>query len=154
MRKTLSSILVAMLVVACGGGSPPAVDLPRVTPTAIATSPPAPDARPTLRTAEQRARDDARSPLASAILDAYGNYSPRLSHDRKQVLFASNRNGNRQYYLGDVLHPSAPPIAFTHGQERAAGGVFTRDGKSVLFLRDVGADRGEGQAGHHPLLAA
>jgi acetyl esterase/lipase len=140
MRKTLFSILVVIVLVGCGRGSPRAVARPRVTPAEIAATPPAVDAQPTLRTAEQRARDDTRSPLANAILDAYGNYGPRLSHDRKQVLFASSRDGNRQYYLADVLKPSAPPIALTHGPERAAGGVLMRDGKSVLFLRDVGAD--------------
>jgi dipeptidyl aminopeptidase/acylaminoacyl peptidase len=140
MRKTISSIIAIILGVACGGTSPPAIAIPSVAPAERVTTPLAPDAAPTVRTAEQRARDDARSGLANAILDAYGNYSPRFSHDRKQVLFASNRDGNRQYYLADVLHPSVPPVALTHGPERAAGGVLTRDGRSALFLRDVGAD--------------
>jgi dipeptidyl aminopeptidase/acylaminoacyl peptidase len=73
-------------------------------------------------------------------MDAYTNGNPQLSRDGKTVLFASRRDGNREYYLGEVASPSAPPILLTHGPERASSASFTRDGKSVLFLRDTGAD--------------
>jgi dipeptidyl aminopeptidase/acylaminoacyl peptidase len=134
-----SILALSLAVAACGGG--------QATPSAAlapAGSPPPPaapaDASPTERTPEQRARDEARAPLANALLDAYSNGTPDFSPDRKKVLFASRRGENREYYLGEVASPSAPPVAVTHGPERATSAFFARDGKSVLFLRDTGAD--------------
>jgi dipeptidyl aminopeptidase/acylaminoacyl peptidase len=73
-------------------------------------------------------------------MDAYTNFAPELSRDGKKVLFGSRRDGNREYYLSDVAAPAAPPIAITHGPERVSSAAFSRDGKSVLFMRDTGAD--------------
>jgi dipeptidyl aminopeptidase/acylaminoacyl peptidase len=91
-------------------------------------------------TAEQKARDDARLPLADAIIDAYANYDARFSPDRKKVVFGSRRSGNRQIYLADVARPDAPPVAITQGPERAENAFFSRDGKSIFFSRDTGSD--------------
>jgi dipeptidyl aminopeptidase/acylaminoacyl peptidase len=145
MRWSRSALLAALALVACATGPAPVAapaPPPGVAPVAApaVSSPPAPDARPTERTDEQKRRDEARAPLANAIVDAYENYAPKLSSDRQKVLFGSNRDGNRQYYLSDVLSPSAPPLPLTHGSERATGATFSRDGKSVFFLRDAGVD--------------
>ncbi len=105
-----------------------------------AWAPRAADASPTELTADQKARDDARLPLANAIIDAYSNYEARFSPDRKKILFGSRRSGNRQLYVGDVSKPDAPPLALTQGAERAEYPFFSRDGKSIIFLRDTGAD--------------
>lgn len=148
MRALRSTFLLSLVLVACGGEEAPPV-APTPPPPPIATTrPPAAtatpavvaDANPTERTPEQKARDDARAPLANAIMDAYTNAQPRFSPDRKKVLFSSHRDGNREFYLADVASPSAPPLLVTHGSERAADATFTRDGKSILFLRDTGAD--------------
>ena len=152
MRLLASSLAfsVSLALVACGADAPPPaapVAPPPTAPTAppadsSAATPPAPvvDSNPTERTADQKARDDARLPLANALMDAFTNYAPELSHDKKRVLFASRRDGNREYYLGDVAKPDGAPVAITHGPERASGARFSRDGKSIFFLRDSGAD--------------
>jgi WD40-like Beta Propeller Repeat len=81
------------------------------TPTAALSSLPAStalaDSSPTQRTPEQKARDEARAPLANALLDAYSNATPDFSPDRRKILFASRRGANREYYLGDVARRSA-----------------------------------------------
>ncbi len=91
-------------------------------------------------TAEQKARDDARRPLANAIIDAFSNYAPRFSPDRKKIVFGSRRSGNREIYLADVARPDAAPVALTHGPERAESAFFSRDGRSMFFARDTGVD--------------
>jgi len=73
-------------------------------------------------------------------MDAFTNFDPQLSRDGKKVLFGSRRDGNREYYLSDLAAPAAAPIAITHGPERAGTAVFSREGKSVIFTRDTGAD--------------
>ena len=98
------SPIVLLAVVACGSSVAPAAAPPfEASAPQLAPPFPAPDASPTARTPEQKARDDARLPLANDIVDAYGNYSPKFSRDGKRSLFGSNRDGNRQYYLSDVL---------------------------------------------------
>ena len=136
-------------LVACASAAPPSVGQPPAPPpvpsaTSIAGAAVShPDASPTQRTPDQKARDDARAPIANAILSAYTNFAPTLSPDRTKVLFASRRDGNREFYLGDVARPTAPPTAITHGTERANDAAFTRDGKAVLFIRDRGADEND-----------
>jgi dipeptidyl aminopeptidase/acylaminoacyl peptidase len=140
------AVALSIVFVACGAGERiPTAPAPAPTHEAVALptpTVPAPviDASPTVRTAGQRARDEARAPLANAILDAYTNWDAHLSRDGRRVLFGSRRDGNREYYLGEVAAPAAPPIQLTHGPERAVGAAFTRDGKSVLFRQDRGAD--------------
>jgi Tol biopolymer transport system component len=129
-RSPRSTLVVTLALAACGSGQ-----------ATLAVAPAAPaDSSPTERTAEQKARDDARAPLANALLDAYVNATPDFSPDRTKVVFASRRGENREYYLGDVANPSAPPVVITHGPERATSAFFSRDGKSIRFMRDTGAD--------------
>jgi len=91
-------------------------------------------------TAEQKARDDARRPIADAITGAFSNYAARFSPDRKKIVFGSRRSGNREIYLADVARPDAAPVVITQGPERAENAVFSRDGRSIFFSRDTGAD--------------
>ena len=110
---------------------PPRLETP---PVASAPSPPpsAPvTAEPTQRTESEKARDDARMPLALAILDAYTSGSPQLTSDGTHFVFASRRDGSRQYYLAETAHPSAPPLQLTRGADRAAAAVLSRDGRSL-----------------------
>jgi dipeptidyl aminopeptidase/acylaminoacyl peptidase len=149
MRTLRLSVLVPFVLVACGGEPPPAPAGPvppaTATPAASAAASAAPvrgatDSNPTELTAEQKARDDARRPLADAIIAAYSNYDARFSPDRKKVLFGSRRSGNREIYLADVARPDAAPVAITQGSERAENAFFSRDGKSIFFSRDTGSD--------------
>jgi len=120
------------LLVACASTAP----APKTAPKPESA---APDAAPTQLTPEQKTRDAARAPLATALIDAFTNGAPQFSRDGK-VLFQSNRGGSPQLYLADAANPSAPPIAITRGPERTDFADFTRDGKAILFLRDQGAD--------------
>ena len=70
------------------------------------------------------------APVVTALLDAFTNDSPIFSRDGTKVLFHSDRAGTPQLYLGEVAH----------GLERADFAEFTRDGRSILFLRDQGGD--------------
>src|ERR1700722_11510021 len=94
MHPTRSSILVPILVAACGAApvtAPPVVAAPVPRAGAPAALPPiVDDASPTERSSDQRARDDARAPLASALLSAFENDFPKLSPDGKKVLFSLN----------------------------------------------------------------
>lgn len=150
MRALRPSLLAPFVLVACGGEPPSPPEVPAA-PAPSATAAPdggagvapvhgAADSNPTELTAEQRARDDARRPLADAITGAYSNYAARFSPDRKKILFGSRRSGNREIYLADVAKPDAAPVAITQGPERAEYAVFSRDGKSIFFTRDTGAD--------------
>jgi dipeptidyl aminopeptidase/acylaminoacyl peptidase len=143
MHALRLSVLAALGLVACAG-KPPAIE---VAPRAArgATTPPkasvaAPDSSPTVLTAEQKARDDARRPLADAITGAFSNSQARFSPDRKKVLFASRRSGNREIYVGDVARRDAAPVLVTQGTESVDSAVFSRDGKSIFFRRDTGND--------------
>ena len=73
-------------------------------------------------------------------MDAFSNFAPTLSRDRTKLLFGSRRDGNREFYLSDVASPSATPLLLTGRGERASFARFSRDGRSVLFTRDTGAD--------------
>jgi len=106
---------------------------------------------PTVPTPEQRKRDEARVPLATAVVDAYPNWDgffsslvANFSPDAKQVLFGSVRDGLPEIYLGEVDKPAAAPRAITRGPERAIWARFTVDGKAILFLRDE-----KGNEQHH-----
>ncbi|WP_394836657.1 prolyl oligopeptidase family serine peptidase [Pendulispora rubella] len=145
---------IATLLTACGGGEsaappPPAVAAPERPPPPAVAAPPAPSAssEPTVLSEEQKRRDAARVPLASSIIDAYPNWGGLFSSlvatyspDGKRIIFGSLRDGSPQIYAADVARPADPPKALSGGPERALSAVFTRDGKSVLFLRDTGAD--------------
>ncbi len=147
MRALRPTVLVAFVLAGCEGEplpppvvpAPPAAASPATSAAAGVARPPA-DSRPTELTAEQKARDDARRPLAEAIIGAYSNYDARFSPDRKKIVFGSRRGGNRELYVADVARPDAPPVAVTQGPERTESGVFSRDGKSIFFTRDSGAD--------------
>src|ERR1700728_2681072 len=66
--------------------------------------------------------------------------APKLSHDGKTLLFGSRRGESRAFYLADVAARAASPVPLTSGPERAGSASFSRDGRSVLFTRDTGAD--------------
>ena len=115
-----------------------------------ATAPPAEAAAPVAPTelsADDRKRDAAREPLATAVVDAYPNWAglfsslvARWSPDGKQLVFGSLRDGQSEVYAADPARPASPATAVTRGPERALSAQFTRDGAAVLFMRDTGAD--------------
>jgi dipeptidyl aminopeptidase/acylaminoacyl peptidase len=151
--------LLALSPLACGAESPPPPCPPSAPPpvvaTTTATTAPAPPAtaagptEPTALTAEQARRDAELAPRAAAVVDAYLNWNgffsslvARYAPDGKRFVFGSNRDGVQQIYLGDAAHPGEPAKAVTRGADRALDAEFTRDGRSILFLRD---DKGNEQ---------
>jgi hypothetical protein len=116
--------------------APPAA--PPSLPTAAAT--PEANAEPDILTAAQKAADAARAPLATALVDAFGNSAPLFTRDGKRVVFNSSRDGSSQLYIADVASPGALPLALTRGPESVDQADVTRDGKSVFFTRDEGGD--------------
>jgi dipeptidyl aminopeptidase/acylaminoacyl peptidase len=154
------SISLAALAVAaaCGGpeAAPPAIApaapaADRAASDTISPARPAParevSSAPTERSAADRQRDAAREPLATAVVDAYSNWNGLFSSlvatwspDGKRFVFGSLRDGLPEIYEADPARPSADARAVTTGPERAIWAGYTRDGKSLLFLRDQKGD--------------
>lgn len=148
-----ASLLLLVLLAGCAAQEPPlppppVAPPPVEPPTAIAAPPPAPvTSDPTALTAEQQARDAARAPLATSIVDAYPNsagmfaeFAATFSPDGKRFLFGSMRDGLPEIYEGDPAKPGDAPRAVTTGPQRATLAEYTRDGKSILFMRDDEGD--------------
>ena len=145
------TFLVALA--ACGGSQTAAPSAPppagaKAVEKAAQKAPPAPvSSAPTVLGASEKSRDAAREPLAVAVVDAFPNWNgifstliANWSPDGRSIVFGSLRDGLPQIYLGDPSRPSAAPKAITIGPERAIWAGFTRDGKSILFLRDQKGD--------------
>ncbi len=118
--------ILCPLLVACGA-APPAARQPV-------------DAEPTVRTADQQARDDAAVPHIRELLDTYENFGGVLSPDGTKLLFRSDRDGVPELFIADVAHPDGPVKKIVAGPERVASAVFTRDGASVIYRKDTGAN--------------
>ncbi|HEX8107532.1 MAG TPA: hypothetical protein VF516_07370, partial [Kofleriaceae bacterium] len=96
-----------------------------------AVAPPADPGQPT-RDAEIAAR-------AAPFVDAYSNYGAVLAPDG-QVVFVSNRDGLPQLYVGALGEPDRPPRRLPVPRERVAAPRLLPDGKTLVFLSDVGSD--------------
>lgn len=119
-----ASFLVVALA-ACGGQASVG---PRI--TAAATEP---DAR-------QRARDAALVARAAPYVDAFTNTTPSLAPDGR-VVFVSSRDGLPQLYVGAAAEPDRAPTRLPVRAERVVLPQLLPDGKTVVFLSDVGADQ-------------
>ena len=86
------------------------------------------------------ARDAELAKVAAGLLDAFMNTGPVLSRDGKKVIFNSNRDGLPQLYVADAAKPDAPATRLVATKERMVEPRTTKDGKSVLFKSDKGAD--------------
>jgi dipeptidyl aminopeptidase/acylaminoacyl peptidase len=99
---------------------------------------------PTERTPAQLRRDAELEVRAAAVVDAFQNrtfgFGGLLSHDGKQVVFGSNRDGAPQLYVSEVASPAAAPRRLTPGAERVETATLSKDGRWVIFTRDRGAD--------------
>jgi len=156
--RLAAAALVLVAVSAPAGCRPPGP--PGVPPHVYQESTPAdtgadaqPDAaaegsiEPTVLTEDERKRDEALAPLASEIVEAFGNSNgiftslvAQLTTDKKHFVFGSTRNGMPQVYLGDPAKPSEAPRLLSPGTDRAIWAAITADDKYVLFNRDQGAD--------------
>lgn len=78
--------------------------------------------------------------LAAGYVDAFSNGAPHLTPDRKRVVFGSNRDGLPQVYVGEVGKPGDKPLRVVQTTERAQVSALTKDGKTVIYKADTGAD--------------
>jgi dienelactone hydrolase len=114
---------ILLVVAACGhpgiGASP-------------AAAPPADPGQP--------ARDAEIASRAAPFVDAFSNYGAVLAPDG-QVVFVSTRDGLPQLYTATVGEPDRPPRRLPGPPERVMAPRLLPDGKTVVFLSDVGSDR-------------
>src|SRR5689334_14632449 len=141
-----NAYLVAIVVVACSKSSPPPIAEKPV--TAPATAPPAEpvkpapvvDATPDVPAGPDAARDAELAKVAATVIDAFTNSEPVLTRDGKRVVFASNRDGLPQLYIGDAARPGAPATRPVLASEGVTAAALTVDGKAMVFSSDKGAD--------------
>lgn len=97
---------------------------------------PAADPGQPARDAEIAARDAEIAARAAPFVDAFSNSGAVLAPGG-QVVFVSTRDGLPQLYVGAIGEPDrlpAPP-------ERVVAPRLLPDGKTLVFLSDVGSDR-------------
>jgi dipeptidyl aminopeptidase/acylaminoacyl peptidase len=150
MRSALYSFV--LVVVGCSGSPqqqelpgepPPGLEKPSTASTLPATTtaqPPAKvvDAKP------DEAKGDAReaefTKLATGYVEAFGNSLAIFTPDRKHIVLQSNRDGLPQVYVAEVAKPADEPLRIVNSTERAFAARVTKDGKSVIYRQDTGAD--------------
>jgi dipeptidyl aminopeptidase/acylaminoacyl peptidase len=137
-------VLTLGLLAACAtSGSPPKPESPAAAKTEAAAPADGGRVAPTERTPAQLDRDRALEARAAVVVDAFQNriagFGGVLTHDRKRVVFGSNRDGSPQLYIAEVGRPAAAPKQLTK-DERVQSASLSRDGKWILFTRDRGAD--------------
>jgi dienelactone hydrolase len=88
----------------------------------------------------QPARDAEIAARAAPFVDAFSDYGAVLAPDG-QVVFVSNRDGLPQLYVGTVGEPDRAPRRLPVPPERAMAPRLLPDGKSLVFLSDVGSDQ-------------
>ena len=86
------------------------------------------------------ARDAELAKVASAYVSAFTNADAVFTRDSKRIVFVSNRDGLPQLYVSTVGKAPAPAQRLVDTTQRVAVGPMSKDGKSVLFRSDTGAD--------------
>jgi len=76
---------------------------------------------------------------AAAVVDAFVNSDAIVTPDG-HVVFTSNRDGLPQLYVGEVDHPDKAPVRLPVPKERVEAPAVMPDGKTIVFLSDVGTD--------------
>ena len=140
MLLRLRILPCALVLVACGGSSTePSAPVAAAPAAAAEAEPRAPaDASPDVPGGEAAARVAEYARRVEPVVYAFSNTSPHLSPDGKQLFFATSRDGLPQLYIGDAARPDSPATRITTPERVLGGESF--DGKSIVFLSDVGAD--------------
>ncbi|MFN0250594.1 MAG: prolyl oligopeptidase family serine peptidase [Kofleriaceae bacterium] len=141
----MTRTMLFLLLAGCSGSAQPTTTTtpptnPVETPIdSVETTPSAPsklvDAKPDAGSVDPRL-----AAKVTAFIDAFTEYNPDFTPDGKRVVFASNRDGLPQLYLGDPAKPADAPTRVLTTTERVGSFQVLNDGKSLLFLSDVGAD--------------
>lgn len=96
--------------------------------------------QPTERSLSQVARDQELEKAAAFFIDLYTNHSPALSTDGKTLAFVSSREGISSVYSAAANDPAGAVTRLSDTAERALAPRITPDGKTVLYISDVGAN--------------
>ncbi len=88
----------------------------------------------------QPARDAEIAARAAPFVDAFSDYAAVLAPDG-ELVFVSTRDGLPQLYAGTVGEPDRPPRRLPGPPERMVAPRLLPDGKTVVFLSDVGSDQ-------------
>lgn len=150
-RTNAHHALLVLFLVACGSSSqtpatpttPPPPAETAVAPVATAApskSTRAASSEPDVPAGPAAARDAELAKVATGLIDAFTNTSPLLSRDGKKIIFISNRDGLPQIYVADAAKPDSPATRIVNTKERVDEPINTKDGKSIVFLSDKGAD--------------
>src|SRR5262249_12551448 len=86
------------------------------------------------------ARDAELAKVAAGLLDAFSNTTPVLSRDGKKIVFSSNRDGLPQLYISDATKTDGGATRLAPTKKRMVQPTTTKDGKSIVFRSDKGAD--------------
>ncbi len=149
LRAMRSYSILLVAVVGCSGSPKNIVPAdepaglakpPSSTPAATSTEPPAGAVGATPDKPKGDAREAEFGKLAAGYIDAFNNNGAIFTPDRKRVVFTSNRDGLPQVYVGDVAKPADKPLRLVETKERANALLVTKDGKSVVYSTDTGAD--------------
>jgi dipeptidyl aminopeptidase/acylaminoacyl peptidase len=138
--------LLVLFVAACGSshqaGPEPAIPATGADPNPAQTKSAKGQANsdPDVPSGPAALRDAELAKAAAGLVDAFVNTRPALSRDGKKVIFNSNRDGLPQLYVADAGRPDAPAARIVNTKERVGGFQTTKDGKSVVFQSDKGAD--------------
>jgi dipeptidyl aminopeptidase/acylaminoacyl peptidase len=143
-RVTLLASLVCVSGCAAKQPAPPSAAPPHAPPPAAAeaTKPPPPPVthEPDVPRGEAAARVADLAQRARAIVAVFNTSNARLTPDRKTVVFTSNRDGLPALYTADARDPASKATRLVELEERVGGFLLTRDGKSVIFRSDRGAN--------------
>jgi dipeptidyl aminopeptidase/acylaminoacyl peptidase len=141
--------LLLLLLAACGSSAktgpepaspPPPVAEPAPTPAPAKSAKGQATSEPDVPTGAAAARDAELAKNAAGLFDAFMNTGPVLSRDGKKVIFNSNRDGLPQLYVADAAKPEGPATRLVATKERMVDARTTKDGKSIVFKSDKGAD--------------
>jgi dipeptidyl aminopeptidase/acylaminoacyl peptidase len=138
-----------LFLAACGSSSktgpepvspPPPVAEPAPAPAPTKSAKTQATSEADVPTGAAAARDAELAKSAAGLLDAFMNTGPVLSRDGKKVIFNSNRDGLPQLYVADAAKPDGPAVRLVATRERMFDARPTKDGKSIVFKSDKGAD--------------
>ena len=141
LRARLRILPCTLVLAACGSSStePSAPGTTAPAAVAPASGPHAPaDAKPDVPSGEAAARVAEYARRVEPVVYAFNNTAPLLSPDGKKLLFTTSRDGLPQLYIADAARPDAPASRVTTPERVLGGESF--DGKSIVYLSDVGAD--------------
>jgi dipeptidyl aminopeptidase/acylaminoacyl peptidase len=141
-------ILALVMGVTCGATwaqTRPTLSSPNKPPEAVSAPAASPNHTPATSEPDKpsgtdAARDAELAKQVTPLVDAFLNNAGVFAPDGKRLVFRSNRDGIDQLYVADATKADAPATRLFTSSERVTGARITRDGETVVFRSDKGAD--------------